>query len=234
MTSNQQRVAAVKKKAEERVAKRTQRIKSHNVARENKLRFERKRKRKQVQIDSLKRQGRHVDVAVAKEHYKILTEGYEKSSKSAKAHATLGYGLGAGRGNFKGTLKQTNTPTAATGGDAPDASIPLRRDRPSAPSVSPSSGKKPKSTTPKLGKLTKKQFQNLTKQRGSQADKNWDSYGTDDSKRKKSAGQKIYNDYDKKIKSSQYSYRSHVAAMKRRGKKANASTYAKFKRYNGI
>jgi len=239
--ARRQKIAVARAKAQARVNKRTLSIKRHNIVSKKKRALDAKRKNKQKQIASLQKQGRHVDVAEAKERYQQLSDDYAKAHRAAKAHARKAYGAGAGRGNFKGTLRQTSTPAvkAAVVAKAKEKghvpySAPGRKSRPSAPSVSSGSSKKPKSTTPKVNKLTKEQYKNLVKQRQSQADKNYGKYGTDDAKRKGSAGQKIYNSYDKKLKNSQYSYKSHVAAMKRRGKKATAATYAKFKRYNGI
>lgn len=235
------RIDEAREKAAKRVTNRGRHIKAHGILSTRRRNADIARKKKQKQIASLKKQGRHVDVASAKEQYKILSEDYASAQRAARKHAMKAQGAGAGKGNFKGTLKQADkAKAAATVRDAvateqaARSKAPGRQRRPSAPGVTPSSSKKPKSTTPKVSNLTKEQYKNLVKQRSSQADKNYGKYGTDNAKRKGSAGQKIYNDYDKKIKNSKYSYKSHVAAMKRRGKKATASSYAKFKRYNGI
>jgi hypothetical protein len=242
--ADRERIRQAREKAEKRQKNRVDHYKHYKSNRKRVAEYSRLRKKKAKQIASLKRQGRSADLAEAREQYKILSERQKKSLKSAKGHARQSYGSGAGRGNFKGVLRQ-QTPKVKTAAEVRAAesdkgkgeivhyhSAPGRKTRASAPSVS--SGKKPKSTTPKVNKLTKEQYKNLVKQRKSQADLNYGNYGTDDAKRKKSAGQKLYNSYDKKLKNSQYSYKSHVAAMKRRGKKATAASYAKFKRYNGI
>lgn len=240
--ADRERIKRAREKAEKRQKNRVDHYKHYKSNRKRVAEYSRLRKKKAKQIASLKRQGRSADLAEAREQYEILSERQKKSLKAAKGHARQSYGSGAGRGNFKGVLRQTSTPkvktkaeiaAGSTGqGQQVEYSAPGRKSRASAPSVS--SGKKPKSTTPKVNKLTKEQYKNLVKQRQSQADKNYGKYGTDDAKRKGSAGQKLYNNYDKKLKNSQYSYKSHVAAMKRRGKKATAASYAKFKRYNGI
>ncbi len=241
--TSQGRIRSARETAQKREDKRKRHTvaykKNRNTVRSlNKQRAAAKRRAAQ-----LKKSGKHVDAAAAKEGYQILSEQYRRAHRSSKAHARQAYGSGAGKGNFKDVFKGgKKAPKVKTQAELRDAGkgghvvhykgAPGRKSRASAPSVG--SSKKPKSTTPKVNKLTKEQYKNLVKQRKSQADKNYGNYGTDDAKRKKSAGQKIYNSYDKKIKNSKYSYKSHVAAMKRRGKKATAATYAKFKRYNGI
>lgn len=235
----QGRIAAARKTAEDRRKNRVGHYKAYKKNRKTVRALDKQRRAVQAHAKKLKKAGKDGDAAAAKASYEILSEKYAKAHHSSKAHARQAYGSGAGKGNFKDVIKGgKKAPAVKTAAqlrstqNAEYKGAPGRKSRASAPSVS--SGKKPKSTTPKVNKLTKEQYKNLVKQRKSQADKNYGNYGTDDAKRKKSTGQKLYNNYDKKLKNSQYSYKSHVAAMKRRGKKATAASYAKFKRYNGI
>jgi hypothetical protein len=150
---------------------------------------------------------------------------------------------GAGKGNQKKDLKVGYK----SGGKAPavsdppstggDGKVPPRQYRSysSAPSVK--SRKKANSRPPSVkqqarsAKEDKKRYLALQKNRTAQSAANYEAKtaGTD-----YKSGQKKYKAQTKEIKKSRYSWASHKAAMKRRGKKASQESYAKFKRYNGI
>lgn len=149
---------------------------------------------------------------------------------------------GAGKGHSKKDLK----PGYRSGGKIPAVSespapdpknIPSRGNYVtySAPSVK--SRKKANSRPPSVKKQVmsaaedKKRYLALQKNRASQSAHN---YGKKSAGQKYKKGQEIYNSQTKEIKKSRYSWASHKAAMKRRGKKASQESYAKFKRYNGI
>lgn len=118
-----------------------------------------------------------------------------------------------------------------------DAPPPPRKYRSYSKPPSVGSRKKAKSRPPSVkqqvrsAKEDKKRYLALQKNRANQSERN---YGKKAAGQKYKKGQEIYNSQTKEIKKSRYSWSSHKAAMKRRGKKATQESYAKFKRYNGI
>lgn len=137
----------------------------------------------------------------------------------------------------KGASAPNRQPTNRYGNGA---KVPPRKSskRSSAPSLN--GRKKSNSRPPDLSdykakmltaKQDKERYKKLQANRANQSEKNYEKKAAG---KKYKAGQKIYNDQTKAINRSRYSWKSHKAAMARRGKKATQASYAKFKRYNGV
>lgn len=183
--------------------------------------------------------GKAVDVAGEKARYDILSAKYRDRAKKAQAQLKSGRAMGMGEKNWHkdGRAPRGSKAPARQPDPQPQTPAPQRGSNKSYSAPAVSSKKTPKSRAPSVKQQVrsaaedKKRYLALQKNRASQSAHN---YGKKQAGQNYKKGQKIYNDQTREIKKSRYSWASHKAAMKRRGKTASQASYAKFKRYNGI